>query len=342
MRRSELARVRAMEAALGEQEERLGPDDPRTVESRVRLVEAYEQLPDYDDEQRSWEERSAAEMTRAVDSRTRTLGAGHPDTLTLRYKLAFLRLHLNDDRGALLAELREITDGRLRALGPAHPDTLQSWDMLARHCPDPERPGLRERVENGWVQVLADREQRLGPDHPETLGAVLELAKVSDGRRQQELRQRMIVGWERIAAERAGRLGLLHPATVEAREEHLTRVEVFAGAAEGRRLREKVVADHERALGPDHPATVRAQIQLLAHSGMPGGPSPEVTAAAEALIERALGILGPVDSSFLRLRYLLMATHLVAGHEEAARAVGHRYPSPDDDFFIWEGPAPTA
>jgi hypothetical protein len=251
MRRSELARVRAMEAALRGQEQQLGPDDPRTVESRVRLVEAYEQLPDYDDEQRSWEERSAVEMATAVDSRTRTLG----------------------------------------------------------------------------------------PDHPETLSAVLELAKLSDGERQRELRRRIVLGWERIAVARARRRGPLDPAALEARDEHLRFVDIFDGTDAGQRLCEALVGDYERALGADHPETVRAHIRLLDHSGMPGRESPPATAGAEELIERAYGILGAADEGVLRLRYLLLATHLMAGREESARAIARRYPSPsDDDFFIWAGP----
>jgi hypothetical protein len=286
---------------------------------RIRLVDAYEQLPDYEDEQRSWEELSAAEMAKAVDSRVRALGSDHPDTLTLRYRLAFLRLHLDDDFEALRDALKEIAEERVRVLGAAHPDTLESWEMLGRHCPELE---LDRPITQGWEQVLADREERLGPDHPETLDAAVRLG----------LRHRVIAGWERIAAERARRLGPLHPDALEAREEHLRFVEAYDGSEAGRLLREAVAGEFAGLFGADHPETLRAQIRVLGHE------TPTDTARAEELIGRAYGILGAADGGFLRLRHLLMVTHLTAGRDEAALEVGRRYPSPsDDDHFVWEG-----
>jgi hypothetical protein len=353
MRHSELARVRDMQAALAAQEQQLGADDPRTVDSRIRLVEAYEQLPDHDDEQRSWEELAAAEMAKAVDSRVRTLGPNHPNTLTIRYKLAFLQYHLtmNDvqhgaaGRADLVAALRGIADDRARVLGPTHPDTLQSWDMLSHHCPEPERPGLRERVVRGWEQVLAERERRLGPDDPETLAVLLQLAAQYRNRRAedaQKLAQRAVAGWERITAERTRRLGPVHPDTVAARERHLELHDAYVRSGDGKRLFEAIVADHERLLGPDHPRTLRAQIKLLGWSGMPGDEDPQCAALAERLIDRVQAVLGPDHEDFRKLRYLLMATYIFAGRPDAADAVRRHYPSPsDNDFFTWEGPGAT-
>jgi hypothetical protein len=124
---------------------------------------------------------SGAEMGKAVDSRVRALG---PDLAFLRFHLTLGDLCLDAAGHAeLVAALRGIAADRARVLSPTHPDTLQSWDMLARHCPEPERSGLREGVVHGWEQVLAERERSLGPDDP-TISPGMDLVPPRDGRAQ--------------------------------------------------------------------------------------------------------------------------------------------------------------
>jgi hypothetical protein len=124
MRRSDLARVRDMEASLAAQERQSGADDPGTIDSRLRLVEAYEQLPDSEDDSQPWEDLAITEMAKAVDGRVRTLGPDHPDTLTVRFQVAFMRyvpLIMEPGPAAhaeLVTRLRAIAADAERVLGP--------------------------------------------------------------------------------------------------------------------------------------------------------------------------------------------------------------------------------
>jgi hypothetical protein len=352
MRRSELARVRDLEASVAAQERQIGADDPRTIESRLRLVEAYEQLPDYEDDSQPWEDLAITELAKAVDGRVRTLGPDHPDTLTIRYQLAFLRFQVvlmdfsergADGRAELMPELRAIADDAERVLGPTHPDTLGYWGMLSRHCPEAERPGLEERVVRGWEQVRAEREQRLGPDDPEALDVVLLLAgRYQDDRPEeaQRLRERTAAGWGRVAAERTRRLGPVHPDTVAARERHIGLHTAWVSPDDDDRLYQELVTDHERLLGPDHPRTLHAQLELLQRRNLTSDPTPEAISAAERLIDRIRAVLGPDHKDFRTLRYRLMVAHvMLTGSRDVAGEIERRYPSPsDDDFFRWESP----
>jgi hypothetical protein len=355
MRRSELARVREMEAALAEQEQELGADDPRTIDSRLRLIEAYDQLPDYEDEQRSWQDLAIAELDKAVDSRVAILGWDHRDTLTLRYELAFKRFYLvmNDPMQSavgldeLVRQLRGVAAAAERVLGSTHPDTLGYWLMLSRHCPEPERAGMQERVIRGWERVRTEREQQVGPDDTEIHEVVLRLARLYEDDRPEEaqrLRERAVAGWGRVAAERVCRLGPVHPDTVAARERHIGLHEAWVSGDNGDRRYEELVADHERLLGPDHPRTLHARLELLTRQGLSDThPSPENIAVAAGLIDRVRAVLGPDHEDFRMLRYRLVVARLMVDDEEAAHALMRRYPSPsDDDFFRWEGPGTTA
>jgi tetratricopeptide repeat protein len=332
--------IEDIETELADQERRLGEDDPLTVATRIRLGEAYSQLPGMDDERediRLWERLAVAAMHRAFRSRVRTLGLDHPDTLAVRVQLAYARFTavMNDDRhnragkAALAATLRGVAEVRERTLGPDHPETLESWTVVLLVSRSPERERLQQRIVEGWRHVLAGHDH--DPDHPESLEAMLRLANLVLDDERLALRLRVAAGWARVAAERIDRLGPLHPDTLDARERHVTLHTAFVRHDDGKVLYEAIVADHERLLGPDDPRTLHARIELLRHSGMPGNYDPRIIADAERLLDRIRTVLGTGHDDFGMLRYLLVSSHMIAGRFDAAEEVRTNFPSPSDD-----------
>ena len=267
-----------------------------------------------------------------VNSRVSTLGPDHPDALALRYDLAFRRMNLETlPHPEFVATLASIAGARERVLGHLHPDTLGTWEMLAAHVPEVERPALTQRAIQGWLQVLADRERELGSDHPDTLSARLSLGALFEGRdpqRSREMRVEAAAGWGRIAAERSRRLGPVHPETVDAREFHASLHGTFVDEADRLPLMEELTTDHERILGPDHPRTLHALVELANQYGYT---DPRRLALAERIIDRVRSVLGPAHEDCHRIRHIIASAHVVAGRMDDFKAVYDRYPAPDDD-----------
>jgi hypothetical protein len=333
-----LAVVRGLEETIAAQDRLFGPDDPRTVGSRLRLVEAYEDLAIAGDD-RDLDALMEAELAKAVDSRLRTLGSDHPDTLDVQFDLTLLRFRRAVQYGLpgqdeLVDEFRSIGDTSARTLGAAHRMTLKAWAQSA-FSSGPERSALKARIVQGWEELLADHEQRLGPDDPETLETMERLlAQYRDDHPEaaRRLGERLTAGWGRVAAARTAELGPVHPETATARDQHLRLVDEWITPGAGEHLFEELVADHLRLLGPDHPRTLHTQLVLLRYwKGLPAYATPETLALAEQLLDRFLEVLGPHHDDFLMLRYHLMSHHAIKGSLEAALDLKRRYPTPDDE-----------
>lgn len=110
---------------------------------------------------------------RALDSRERVLGLGHPDTLDSVNSLAWCIRTLGDAAGALPIYRRAL-DGRERVLGSKHPATLASVNNLGE-CMLPlgdaagALPLFRRAVDSC--------ERVLGSEHPQTVASVSNLAR---------------------------------------------------------------------------------------------------------------------------------------------------------------------
>ncbi|GIM94345.1 hypothetical protein Ato02nite_061380 [Paractinoplanes toevensis] len=343
-----LAAVREWEDTVAARQQQFGADDPRTVDSRLHLAEAYENLGrsfeayenSEDSDDRELEALATAELAKAVDSRIRTLGPDHLDTLTIRYDLTALRLRQAVQEGLpgqdeLVTEFRSIADVSARTLGHAHPMTLKARSQLSFFSPEPERSALKAQVVQGLEDVLAEQEQRLGSDDPQTLETMRRLVAAyrdDRGDEAQRLAERLIAGWERVAAARIRDLGPVHPDTVIAREQHLTYVNDWVSRGAAERLFEELVAEHVRLLGPDHPRTLHTQLELIhTWKGLYGSATPETITFAERLLHRFRDVLGPDHHDFLMLRYYLMSQRLIEGNLDAAFEIKRQYPAPADD-----------
>lgn len=329
-------RIEDLEAKLAKSERQSGPDDPATLESRVRLALAYRE--------RNRDEEAVAELQRVVLLHDATLGAGHPDALSAKHELALSYFHMSigTDNPAWLSDavatMELAADGRLSALGPAHPDTLASWESLAllysRAGQDDRGRMLRERVAAGWEQVVAEQERQLGPDEPDTqvsrirlAGAYLILGRADDER---IIRERVIASWGRLAAARSRLLGPAHPETVDAREHH-----AYCHRQVGRRddevaLMEQIAADCERLLGPGDPRALRALARLALTCGDGAYDSPAAITLGERIIGDAYGALGPDDDDVRALHALLVVSYAQTGRIDEAHALHARFPMPDE------------
>jgi tetratricopeptide (TPR) repeat protein len=190
-----------------------------------------------------------------LDRCGQAIGPGHPQTLTVRERLAEAY-----EAVGLVSEAIELTkvtvSDRERSQGADHPDTLAARASLARAY---RTAGMTQAAIEMYEQVLAGRQWALGADHPESLGCRSQLASaylaVGGVDRAIVLFERNLAEWQRIygaddpqAIAEAMNLGSAYQAAGKHREA----VAVF----------QRVVAIREQSLGRDHPDTLTACGQL--------------------------------------------------------------------------------
>jgi hypothetical protein len=101
----------------------------------------------------------------AIEAARPAPGSEHPDTVTIKAKLAS-NLIADGKQAKTEAEYRAIIAHNERVLGPEHPDTLWSRNNLANAL---FSQGKHAAAEKEHRAVLAIRERVLGPEHPDTL-----------------------------------------------------------------------------------------------------------------------------------------------------------------------------
>jgi hypothetical protein len=140
-----------------------------------------------------------------------TLGAGHPDTLATRFRLA-QQLAAHGNHAGAEEEFRGLLTGLRRRLGPDHPDTLAAWFSIAQ-----QMAARRDEAGAGreFRYMLPHLQRKLGQDHPITLIAWFSVA------------QQLAARGDHAGAEREFRsmlpqlqrqLGPDHPSTLAATE----------------------------------------------------------------------------------------------------------------------------
>jgi tetratricopeptide (TPR) repeat protein len=187
-------------------------------------------------------------FVQVMESRRRTLGPEHPDTLT---SVSYLGLVLERQGKYEEAERmhERALEEREKALGPEHPDTLTSVSNLGLVL---ERQGKYEEAERMHRRDLEGSEKALGPEHPDTLTSVSHLGLVLERQGKYEEAERMH-RWALEGYEKA--LGPEHPHT-------LTSVYCLAYLLAKRRDYNESLALYNRAcdgysvvLGEHHPTT---------------------------------------------------------------------------------------
>ncbi|GAB1513246.1 FxSxx-COOH system tetratricopeptide repeat protein [Actinophytocola sp. KF-1] len=215
---------------------------------------------------------------------TTTLGADHPDTLSARSNLAYLRGASGDVAGAI-GEYKQLLTDQLRVLGADHPYTLTTRGNLAYWR------GARGDVASAtaeYEQLLTDRLRVLGPDHPYTLTTRNNLAR---WRGEKGDVAGAIAEYEQLLTDQLRVLGADHPDTLTTRN-NLARWRGEKGDVAGATAEyERLLSDLLRVLGADHPYTLTTRGNLAYLRGASGDVA-GATAEYERLLTDQLRVLG--------------------------------------------------
>jgi len=215
----------------------------------------------------------------------RLLGAEHPDSLGIRYWVAYEMASAGDYVGAE-AEYRQVLEVRLRTLGPDNPETLTARHEIARMK---AAQGDHAGAEAEFREVMAARLQAFGPDHPHTLTTrhciAYEMAERGDlAGAEAEFREVLAI---RLRVHGPG-----YPYTLAAWYEvarMLAEQEKYAAAeAEFR----EVLAERRLWFGPDHPDTLVTQHWMAWALAMQGN-NDEAETEMRAVLNAQRQVLGP-------------------------------------------------
>jgi tetratricopeptide (TPR) repeat protein len=213
---------------------------------------------------------------RALESREKAQGPGHPETLKTCVALGIL---LRDKGQYEAAEdlCRRALEGLEKALGAEHPDTLKSANTLAVLL---LHEGDYLEAEQLFRQVLAGYEKAFGAGHPDTLKILTSLGNLlrhtSDYVGAEDLLKRALEGSERM-------FGSKHPDTLTSVNSLANLLICKGDYDEAETLYRRAIEGREKALGAEHPDTLTSVNNLgilLSHK--------EAYDAAEALYRRAI------------------------------------------------------
>jgi tetratricopeptide (TPR) repeat protein len=195
------------------------------------------------------------QLERALELRSRVLGAENPTTLKTIGRLArtaFLQGKYSETEALLLPTL-EI---QRRVLGPEHPDTATSMNTLAVVY---FYQGKYAQAEPLISQTVAIRSRTLGPDHPNTLASMNNLADVYyllGKYAQSEMVYSQILEIQKRV------LGAEHPSTVVSMNNLSVVYSVQGKYPQAEALDRQALEIRRRVMGPEHPDTLVSQDNL--------------------------------------------------------------------------------
>ena len=234
----------------------------------------------------------------------RVLGADHPSTLAVRFRLA-CAYESAGRLGEAIPLYEQVLADYERVLGADHRDTLVSRFRLA--CAYESAGRLGEAIPQ-YEQALAGREWVLGAG-PDTLVSRFSLACAyeSAGRLGEAILQ-----YEQSLADYERLFGADHPDTLTSRFSLACAYESAARLGEAIPLFEQSLADYERLFGADHPYTLTSR-EYLAYAYEVAEQGEAIALFEQALAgrERVLGADHP-DTLTSRL-------DLADAYESAAR-----------------------
>ena len=187
----------------------------------------------------------------------RILGAGHPDTLVIRDRLASSYERAGQLADAIGLYERALADLESR-VGSGHPDTLAARSKLAHAY---LTAGRAEEAVALHKRVLADRERGLGPRDPATLEA---RGRLADCYRAVGQLKDAISVYGRTLSDREQAQGSDHPDTIAARASLAFAYRTAGMMKQAIPVYERTLADREHVQGPHHPDTLTARGNLAA------------------------------------------------------------------------------
>ena len=193
-------------------------------------------------------------VRQSLETRTRLLGADHPDTLSTANALA--NLYWFQDRfGEAEPLFRDVVDRSTRVLGPEHPSTLKAGYDLAsvygRQARWAEAEGLQRQVLEAQLRVI-------GAEHPDTLASQSNLAAYLRG--LDRIAEAAAIT-ETVVAVRRRVLGTDHPSTLVSISNLATFYDLLRDAR-AEPLFMEAVAGQSKILGDAHRTTSRTRMNL--------------------------------------------------------------------------------
>src|ERR1700722_6584926 len=201
-----------------------------------------------------WKEAEELQV-QVMETRKRTFGAEHPDTLTSMNNLA--STYMNQGRLKDAEELQvQVMETRNRMFGAEHPDTLTSMGNLASTY---RNQGKWKDAEELEVQVMETRKRILGTEHPDTLTSMSNLASTywNQGRLKdaEELEVQVMKTRKRI-------LGAEHPDTLTSMSHLASTYRKQERWKDAEELEAQVMETSLRMLGAEHPDTLTSMSNL--------------------------------------------------------------------------------
>jgi tetratricopeptide (TPR) repeat protein len=212
------------------------------------------------------------------------VGPDHPDTLTIRYMVAYWTGERGDPHGALRLYQELLADSE-RVFGTDHRNTLALRHEIARWTGESGEPARSLQL---YQEVLADSERVFGADHPTTLSTRHEVARwtgqTGDPGETLRLYREVLAAQERV-------LGVDHPDTLSTRYEVAQWTAYTGDPAEALELYQEILAGEERALGANHPSTLITRLSIAYWTARTGNPAEALRQYKEVLAdsERVLG-----------------------------------------------------
>jgi tetratricopeptide (TPR) repeat protein len=245
--RHELA-VEAYRELVRFSEEVLGPDDPQTLDAEADLAVQLSQDNGREEEAERWARRA---HERAVAA----LGAEHPRTLSIAWRVASVLWMRGEVRDALVLQ-REVLQQTTKMYGEAHPNTLLAMQQLVLSLVRTRELAEAEALARRGVELAT--EQRADDPHQE-VSARISLARVLEtlGRTDDAAQE---YGDAMLRLEAAG---LARDPNLVVLGVRLAALELARGSAESAEM----LASDALALGselypPEHATVVVARLRL--------------------------------------------------------------------------------
>jgi eukaryotic-like serine/threonine-protein kinase len=294
-----------LELALALHQRVEGPNNPRTLNTTIRLGSVAER-------QGKYAEAETLETTTAEAMR-RVLGPDHPDTLNAMAVLGNVYIAQAKYPQAEAVFSRDLEIER-RVLGPEDPQTLRGMHNLGLVYLYVGKYTLAEPLYNQLTEI--DR-RVLGPEHPATLSALLSLATLyqSQGKYAQaeDLFSQVLEVYRRVS-------GPEHP-------DALLCMGNLAGAytaegkyAVGEALYIKTAEIQGHILGPEHPRTLSSRYSL-GQTLFYEGKYSQAEALLSQITEIRKRVLGPEHPGTLRTSSYLAYTYAAEGKYSQSEAL---------------------
>ncbi len=247
---------------------------------------------------------AASQLAASVDGHTRTLGAEHTATLTIRNNLGAAL-----QRGGRAAEaealFRAVLEARIRILGHEHADTLSTVHNLATAL---QAQGKHQEAEALLRTVLEARLRILGNRHPDTLATLHNLAAALQDQGKWSEAEAL---FQAVLEARKHILGDEHLDTLGTRHNLAVVLHKQGKAADAEAMLREVLEARARILDADHP-DILATRHNLAAALQEQGKTDKAEALFRTVAEARIRILGPDHPDTLGT----LLNHAIASHQQ--------------------------